>query len=113
MSSISSEATYLITGGSGGLATSFARWLTDQGARYIILASRNRKVSTNTRSLVEELKRNKGATIVPCSCDVTSINDIQDIAAGQVFKDLPPIKGVIHGALVHQVSSHPLRTITV
>ena len=104
MSSISSEATYLITGGSGGLAISFARWLTEHGAKFIILASRSGKVSAKTRSIIEELEHTKGATIISYRCDVTNENDVEELAAGGVFRDLPPIKGLIHGAFVHQVS---------
>ncbi|KAL8795885.1 MAG: hypothetical protein Q9195_001765 [Heterodermia aff. obscurata] len=102
MSSISSEATYLITGGSGGLAISFTRWLTEQGAKFIILASRSGKVSAKTRGIIEELEHIKGARIIPYKCDVTDENDVEELAAGEVFRDLPPIKGLIHGAFVHQ-----------
>ncbi|KAI9716040.1 MAG: Type I Iterative PKS [Chrysothrix sp. TS-e1954] len=102
MSSISPEATYLITGGSGGLATSFARWLTEQGAKYIILASRSGEVSAKTRSIIRELEEVKGAMILTCKCDVTNQTEVEELAAGKVFRDLPPIKGLIHGALVHQ-----------
>ena len=105
MSSISSEATYLITGGSGGLAISFARWLTEQGAKYVILASRSGKVSAKTHSIIEELEHLNGATIIPYKCDVANEKDVEELAAGKVFGDLPPIKGLIHGAFVHQVSS--------
>ena len=104
MSSIAPDATYLITGGSGGLATSFAKWLAEQGAKYIILASRSGKVSAKTRGIIEDLKHTKGAMIIPHKCDVTNKDEVEKLATGKSFGDLPPIKGLIHGALVHRVS---------
>ena len=35
------DATYLITGGLGGIGLIIARWLADRGARHLILAGRN------------------------------------------------------------------------
>ena len=37
--SLQSDATYLITGGLGGLGLVTARWLFDQGARHLVLVS--------------------------------------------------------------------------
>ena len=37
----SSNATYLVTGGVGGLGLTVARWMVDQGARHLILVGRS------------------------------------------------------------------------
>lgn len=102
MSSIRPEATYVITGGSGGLAYSFARWLTDQGAKYILLASRSGKADSNMKNLIEEL-RGHGTMVIPHKCDVTNKQQVNDLV-GEGLKHLPPIRGVIHGAMDNRVS---------
>ncbi|KAL8832103.1 MAG: hypothetical protein Q9191_000460 [Dirinaria sp. TL-2023a] len=97
MSSIRPEATYVITGGSGGLAYSFARWLTDQGAKCIVLASRSGKADSNMTNLIEEL-RGHGTMLLPHKCDVTNKQQVNDLV-GEGLSHLPPILGVIHGAM--------------
>ena len=102
MSSIRSDATYLITGGSGGLAYSFARWLTDQGAKYILLVSRSGRADSKMKELIEEL-RGHGTMLVPHRCDITNKQQVNDLV-GDGLRHLPPILGVIHGAMVLRVS---------
>ncbi|KAL9126150.1 MAG: hypothetical protein Q9217_004761 [Psora testacea] len=98
MSSIRTDATYVITGGSGGLASSFARWLADQGAKYIVLASRSGKADTKTSNLIEELLRAHGTTVIPHKCDVTNKHQVNELVGGSL-KHIPPIRGLIHGAM--------------
>ena len=102
LSSIRTDATYVITGGSGGLVYSFARWLVEQGAKHIILASRSGKADTKTRNLIEEL-RDQGATVLPHKCDVTDRHQVNELV-GQSLRHIPPIRGVIHGAMDNRVS---------
>lgn len=104
MSSIRADATYVITGGSGGLASSFARWLAEQGAKYIILASRSGKADTKTQNMIEELHE-RGTVVLPHKCDITDKHQVDELT-GQSLSHLPPIRGVIHGAMDNRVS-HP------
>ena len=102
MSSIRPEATYVITGGSGGLAYLFARWLTDQGAKYILLASRSGKADSKMKDLIAELGGH-GTMVIPHKCDVTNKQQVNDLV-GESLRHLPPIRGVIHGAMDNRVS---------
>ena len=102
ISSIRPEATYIITGGSDGLAYSFTRWPTDQGAKYILLASRNGKAGSKMKDLIEEL-RDHGTMVIPHKYDVTNKQQVNDLV-GEGLRHLSPIRGVIHGAMDNRVS---------
>ena len=102
MSSIRPDAAYLITGGSGGLAYAFTKWLADQGAKFIILASRSGSTNEETRHLIEEL-RFRGITVLPYRCDVAVKAQVEQLIR-EGLKQTPPIRGVIHGAMVNRVS---------
>ena len=39
---LSADASYLLTGGLGGVGCALARWMVEQGARHLIIASRNK-----------------------------------------------------------------------
>lgn len=91
------DAAYLITGGAGGFGWATAKWMAEQGAQTIILMSRGgpgEKVSGEIASL-----RSDGVTIVDLRCDVTDPEPLA-IAIEEIRQDLPPLKGVIHAAMV-------------
>ena len=91
LSSIPPEVTYVMTRGSSGLVYSFARWLAEQGAKYIILASRSGKLDTKTSDLIGEL-RGHGTEIVLHRCDATNKQQVNDLV-GKGLRHLPPIRG--------------------
>jgi NAD(P)-dependent dehydrogenase (short-subunit alcohol dehydrogenase family) len=97
-----SDATYLITGGSGGLAEAFTRGLAHRGAKFIVLASRSGIASARTRRLIEEL-RVRGVAVAPRKCDVTDKDQVEELVK-ESLKEMPPIRGVIHGAMDSRVS---------
>lgn len=102
MSLIRLEATYVINGESGDLAYSFARWLTDQRAKYILLASRSGKAHSKMKNLIAELGGH-GTMVIPHKCDVTNKQQVNNLV-GEGLRHLPPIRGVIHGAMDNRVS---------
>jgi acyl transferase domain-containing protein/NAD(P)-dependent dehydrogenase (short-subunit alcohol dehydrogenase family)/acyl carrier protein len=89
------DATYLVTGGLGGLGLVIAEWLVARGARAVVLLSRSRP-SEVAAAAITKLEA-QGATIRAMSADVA---DGEALAA--VFKtihaSLPPLRGVIHAA---------------
>ena len=103
---IRADATYLLTGGSGGLGCSIAKFLVQQGARHIVLASRQGPESAKAQALIEELA-GTDANIVPISCDVGDMENVRALVT-QCAATMPPIRGVIHGAMVLDVSSSHL-----
>ena len=104
---IRSDATYLITGGVGGLGRSMTKWLVQQGAKFIILASRSGLANSNAQALLEEFK-DSNVTIDIRQCNVGSEEQVQKLVVEGSLA-FPPIRGVIHGAMVlHVCSFFPL-----
>jgi hypothetical protein len=79
-----------------------ARWMVDHGARNLVLVSRTGTVSCKVKILIDELSA-IGVKVNVKGCDVSdssSVNSpIQKDMAG-----MPGIKGVVHGAMVLNVS---------
>ncbi|HEX3372179.1 MAG TPA: beta-ketoacyl reductase, partial [Candidatus Acidoferrales bacterium] len=89
------DATYLITGGNGGLGLSVARWLAEKGARHLILLSRSGH-STASEDLIRELKVN-GTNVVTMKCDVSNASELRRTLS-EVRSAMPPLRGIIHAA---------------
>ncbi|MDV3347375.1 amino acid adenylation domain-containing protein [Leptothoe sp. LEGE 181152] len=102
--SISSEGSYLITGGLGGLGLVVAQWLVEQGARHLILLSR-RGADTPQKQVAVAQLQSSGANVV------TPIADVGDEAALtlalQKLPEFSSIKGVIHIAGIGG-GAHPI-----
>ena len=90
-----SEGTYLITGGLGALGLKLARWLVEQGAKYLVLTGR-RGASLQAQETINELARS-GTEILVAQADVSAQADM-DRLFETVKTTLPPLKGVIHAA---------------
>ncbi|KAL6856571.1 polyketide synthase [Trichoderma novae-zelandiae] len=92
------DATYLIIGGTGGLGRSITRRMVRRGARHIILLSRSGKVTDDVSKLMKE-SRKLGASIYVVPCDVADAESVRALVA-ELQDDLPPIRGIIHAAMV-------------
>lgn len=96
-----SEASYMLVGGLGGIGRATALWMADHGARNLILVNRSGLSTEEARDTVQSLKE-KGVTVAVYSCDVT--DDIKvEATVTQAAKEMPPIKGVIQGAMLLRV----------
>lgn len=102
LSNIRPDAAYLITGGSGGLAYAFTKWLADEGAKFIILASRSGNTDEKTGDLMVKL-RSRRITVLPYACDVAVKDEVEKLVR-EASKQMPSIRGIIHGAMVNRVS---------
>jgi acyl transferase domain-containing protein/acyl-CoA synthetase (AMP-forming)/AMP-acid ligase II/acyl carrier protein len=89
------DATYLITGGNGGLGLSVARWLSENGARHLVLLSRS-GASKASDDLASELKEH-GTTVVGMQCDVSNESDMRR-RLSKIRDTMPPLRGIIHAA---------------
>ena len=98
---IRSDATYLITGGLGGLGRSMTRWLTQQGAQSVALLSRSGPTSANAKILTEEFG-DSNINISILKCDVGDVDQVRK-AVEVCSQSMPPIRGIIHGAMVLHV----------
>jgi acyl transferase domain-containing protein/acyl carrier protein len=92
---IRDDATYLVTGGLGGLGLEFARYLADQGARSLVLAGR-RPPSGDARTLIADIER-RGVTVTTASVDVTDGDAVATLLDG-IGRTLPPLRGILHAA---------------
>ncbi|KAM0519096.1 hypothetical protein ACHAPE_004092 [Trichoderma viride] len=92
------DATYVIIGGTGGLGRSITRRMVCRGARHIVLLSRGGKMTEEVNKLVKE-SRKLGASIYVVPCDVANKENVYELVE-QLQDDLPPIRGIIHAAMV-------------
>ena len=89
------DATYLITGGHGGLGLAVARWLVEKGARHLVLLSRG-GASSAGEEIVADLAA-MGATVATMQADVANESDLAR-ALSEIRDTMPQLRGVIHAA---------------
>ena len=92
---VRADATYLITGGLGGLGLALARGLVERGARHLVLVGRS-GLTDRARVVLEELIA-AGAEVITIQADVSEASDVQRVLT-QIAANMPPLRGVIHGA---------------
>jgi myxalamid-type polyketide synthase MxaC len=112
--SIRPDATYLITGGLGGIGLIIAHWLVKSGARHLILAGRSslppreqwqgaqRGATEDVRITAIRGLENLGANIRTVCVDMGSEISVKDMIGEYLLADQPPIRGVFHAAGVTQ-----------
>jgi NADPH:quinone reductase-like Zn-dependent oxidoreductase/acyl carrier protein len=88
-------ATYLITGGLGGLGLLVADWLAQRGARHLVLLGRS-EPGTEAREAIAALE-SAGARVVVAQADVARSDQLATVLA-QIRQDMPPLRGVVHAA---------------
>jgi acyl carrier protein/NADP-dependent 3-hydroxy acid dehydrogenase YdfG len=115
------DASYLVTGGLGGLGLKLARWLADQGARTIVLATRRGLPARATWDSLDPASpvaaqvaairavESLGATVVAVAADVTDRDALEHLF-DRFGADLPPIAGVVHAAA--ELGSAPVASMT-
>ncbi len=90
-----SEATYLITGGRGGLGLQVAQWMVAQGARHLVLVGRSEPTEA-VHQAVGELEQS-GAHILFARADVSQAEQVARVLA-EIAQSMPPLRGVVHAA---------------
>jgi acyl transferase domain-containing protein/acyl-CoA synthetase (AMP-forming)/AMP-acid ligase II/acyl carrier protein len=89
------DASYLITGGHGGLGLAVARWLAGKGARHIALLSRSGASAAGT-AFASELAA-KGVNVATIQADVSNETELAR-ALAEIRDTRPPLRGVVHAA---------------
>lgn len=97
------DATYILIGGTGGLGRSMARWMVSKGAKHIVLLSRSGAVHGKGKEQIDALNAS-GANVVVRRCNVADRSDVNELLASGI-EGLPPVRGIVHGAMVLHVSS--------
>ncbi|CAJ2514336.1 Uu.00g024550.m01.CDS01 [Anthostomella pinea] len=92
------NATYLVVGGSGGLGRVIVSWMMDNGARNILIVSRNADKHADALALLERAKR-EGRNLQIQNCDIASEKGLI-VLLERVRGSMPPIRGVVDAAMV-------------
>ena len=89
------DATYLITGGLGGIGLATASWMVEQGAKHLVLLGRGPASEAGQR-VVDEL-HGKGCDVVYVRGDVTQTDPLAS-ALDSIRTTMPALRGVVHAA---------------
>ena len=90
------NATYIVTGGYGGLGQAFARWLCKKGARHVALVSRRGCHNASARRTVTFLKR-KGVKVYNFAVDLADASSVQTILRQlKESHNAPVVRGIFH-----------------
>nr|CAG8993141.1 Highly reducing polyketide synthase [Penicillium sclerotiorum] len=101
---LKADASYLLVGGVGGLGRSIAHWMVEHGARNLILLSRSAGNVAKTGPFISSLQQ-MGCRVVAISCDVSNKEDLaQALRNCETSERLPPVRGIVQGAMVLQDS---------
>jgi thioesterase domain-containing protein/NAD(P)-dependent dehydrogenase (short-subunit alcohol dehydrogenase family) len=108
------DASYLVTGGLGGLGLEVARWMVAQGARRLVLLGRTQLPPRCEWSAIDPTSRlhwqvaairdleARGASIHLASVDVADEAQVAAFLEGFRREGWPPLRGVVHAAGVLQ-----------
>ncbi|OBH19122.1 type I polyketide synthase, partial [Mycobacterium sp. E3247] len=100
-------ATYLVTGGLGGVGLEVAGYLADRGARHLVLTSR-RAPSAAAQQRVDAIREGSDCEIRVIAADVADPHDVARLLA-TVEAQLPPLAGIVHAA--GEMGTTPLRAL--
>lgn len=91
----SDHKSYLITGGTSGFGLETAKWLSNQGAKHLVLLSRSGTIPSDNKELLEQISANGGKV------EVKAVDVCDKAALQQVISQLPyELDGVFHCAAV-------------
>ena len=87
------QGTILITGGTGALGATAARWLARHGAQRLVLVSRRGTDAPGAAELIAELAA-LGTQVTVAACDVRDQDEVASVLAAQS----EPVTSVVHAA---------------
>ena len=93
--SLRPDATYLITGGLGGLGIETTKWMIQHGAKHIILMGRNGP-SLAVKGFLDKMQ-DGGIDIQISLGDVSNPSDVEKVME-MIQQNMPQLQGVIHAA---------------
>ena len=116
---LDAEATYLVTGGLGGLGLYVADALARSGARHLVLMSRRGNLESLAGERAEQIAQlqQQGVTITVANVDVSDAAAVADLV-GELAQSANPLKGVIHAAgisdiaLAHEMTFEQWQSVT-
>lgn len=94
---VKQNATYLITGGTGGLGLKVAEWMVEQGARNLVLMSRSGRQELPGKTIETLEYLSQASRIVVVEGNVADKARLAEIFA-EIERDMPPLRGIVHAA---------------
>ncbi|KIW56108.1 hypothetical protein PV05_04791 [Exophiala xenobiotica] len=91
------KASYVLAGGSGGIGPLIAAWMADHGAKNLIVLSRSGIQRPDAKEVYDALGV-RGVAVKDVKCDITDPSAVA-AAVEEYQKTMPPVKGVIMGAV--------------
>jgi acyl transferase domain-containing protein len=91
----SRDATYLITGGLGGVGMHIARELVRRNAGHLVLMGRS-GLTDSAQAVLQEIEQ-MGAEVVVFKGDASRRQDVAKVLA-HISSALPPLRGIVHAA---------------
>lgn len=92
------DATYLITGGTGGFGLQIAKAFAEKGVKQLVLASRSGAKSDEAKQAIQYMT-SKGTKVYAEPIDITNEKSVADVIA-KIQENMLPLRGIIHGAVV-------------
>ncbi|KAI6353345.1 hypothetical protein MCOR25_009030 [Pyricularia grisea] len=92
------NATYVVSGGFGGLGIEVIRWMVARGAQNLIVLSRSGPLDESAKALVQEVQASGTTILTPC-CDITDVKGLEE-ALSKALEGLPSVKGCIQASTV-------------
>ena len=89
------DATYLITGGLGGIGRAVATWMAEQGAQHLVLMGRG-PASKSAQKTLDAL-RAEGTEVLVARGDVARADQLAAVLES-INASMPPLRGVVHAA---------------
>ncbi|OXA48600.1 Phthiocerol synthesis polyketide synthase type I PpsC [Folsomia candida] len=90
------RSTYLLTGGLGGIGMELLKYMTDNGAKHLVLFGRSRPSEKNQR-VIDSLN-SSGNNVTLFHGDVGKMQDCEALMQEITTRSLPPLRGVMHAA---------------
>lgn len=93
-----SNATYLITGGLGGIGFEVCQWMIKRGARYIILVGRN-SPGKDLLDTLSSINNTYDANIRAVPLDISNFGQLNSLIFEQISQfGYPALRGIMHAA---------------
>nr|AYM54557.1 hypothetical protein [Racemicystis crocea] len=104
---VRADATYMITGGLGGLGLLAAQWLAGEGAKHLLLVGRSGVTTEAQVQAIDALKA-AGVEVVVARGDIADPTEVASVLR-EAEERMPPLRGILHtagvledGVLLHQ-----------
>jgi myxalamid-type polyketide synthase MxaE and MxaD len=107
---IRGDASYLITGGAGGIGLVVAEWLASAGAKHLVLTGRRGRPATGPSLDAIEALEHRGVDVRVVAADVSD-RDRMSALMDEINGSAAPLRGVIHAAGV--LRNDDVRSVTV